>query len=27
VGTNAGWIIKRGRDLARRSHPQDFPWT
>jgi hypothetical protein len=27
VGTYAGWIIKRGRDLARRSDTQDFPWT
>ena len=27
VGVYAGWIIKRGRDLARRSSNKDFPWT
>lgn len=27
VGTYAGWIIKRGRELSRRHNQQDLPWT
>lgn len=27
VGAYAGWIVKRGRELARRHNEQDLPWT
>jgi heme exporter protein CcmD len=27
VAVYAGWIIRRGRDLARNVKKEDLPWT